>query len=152
MKRMPPAEVQISVRAVDASNWRDCAAVSAAGSPNDFVKPVCYYLALCHYGGVWHPLALYAGDKVVGFAMWAVDPADQSGWLGGVTITADEQGRGLGRTAVAAALEYLRAQGCVSAALSYAPDNERAKHVYASLGFVETGEMEDDELVARRAL
>ncbi len=51
-----------------------------------------------------------------------------------------------------AALEYLRVQGCASVALSYKPDNERAKHVYASLGFAETGEMEDDELVARRML
>jgi diamine N-acetyltransferase len=152
MKRMPPEETQISVRAVDASNWRDCAAVSGGGSPRDFVMPVCYYLAFCHYGGVWRPLAFYVGDEVVGFAMWAVDPADRSGWLGGITIAVDRQGQGLGRAAVVAALEHLRAQGCASAALSYAPDNERAKHVYAALGFVETGEMEDDELVARRAL
>ncbi len=35
-------------------------------------------------------------------------------------------------------------------ALSYQPDNEVAKALYASLGFVETGEVDDDEVVARR--
>ena len=40
-----------------------------------------YYLALCHYGGVWHPLAVYAADEVVGFVMWAIDPATKAaGW------------------------------------------------------------------------
>ncbi len=152
MKRMPPEQVQISVRAVDASNWRDCAAVSVTDDQSRFVSPVTHYLAMCHYGGVWRPLAVYAADEVVGFIMWAVDPGDQSGWLGGITIAADRQGQGLGRSAVEAALAHLRAQGCASAALSYLPENGRAQKLYASLGFVETGEMEDDELVARRAL
>ena len=49
-----------------------------------------------------------------------------------------------------ALLERLRReQGCSSAALSYAPENAAARALYASLGFAETGEREDDELVAR---
>jgi diamine N-acetyltransferase len=34
-------------------------------------------------------------------------------------------------------------------ALSYAPDNTVARHLYSDLGFVETGEMAEDEIVAR---
>ena len=37
-----------------------------------------------------------------------------------------------------------------SFALSYQPENTAARALYASLGFVETGEQEDDEVVARR--
>src|SRR5512138_3447782 len=147
---MAPSEVQIYLRAVDAGNWRDCAALFAGET--EFVAPVTYYLALCHYGGIWRPLAAYAGGELVGFMMWAVDPSDNSGWLGGAQIAADRQGRGLGRAALLAGLDHLRAQGCASAALSYAPANVRAKGLYESLGFRETGEMEDDELVARRSL
>ena len=33
-------------------------------------------------------------------------------------------------------------------ALSYEPENEVAKKLYASFGFVENGEMDDDEIVA----
>jgi len=39
--------------------------------------------------------------------------------------------------------------GCRQVALSYRPDNTVARGLYASAGFVETGEMEDDEVVAR---
>jgi diamine N-acetyltransferase len=144
--------VRVSLRPVDHEDWRHCAALEVADDQREFVMPACYYLALCHYGGVWRPLALYAGSKVVGFAMWAVDPDDQSGWLGGLTIAADQQGRGLGRAALEALLDHLREQGCASAALSYKSDNARAKRLYAALGFVETGEWEDDEAVARRPL
>ncbi len=41
--------------------------------------------------------------------------------------------------------------GCTGIALSVSPDNAAARALYASLGFVETGEVEDDgaELVLR---
>jgi hypothetical protein len=45
-----------------------------------------------------------------------------------------------------------RAQGSPTAAPSYSPDNAVARAPYASLGFVETVEREDDELVARLTL
>ena len=82
--------------------------------------------------------------------MWAVDPEDNSGWIGGLVIGLEHQRRGYGRAAVLALLERLRReQGCTSAALSYAAENAPARALYASLGFAETGEREDDELVAR---
>jgi len=37
-------------------------------------------------------------------------------------------------------------------ALSYDPQNTVARSLYASMGFVETGEISDDETVARRQL
>jgi diamine N-acetyltransferase len=114
---------------------------------------VSYYLALCHYGGVWHPLAVYHGDEVVGFVMWSVDSSDKSGWIGGLTIAGPLQGLGMGSAAVEALLRRFRDEhGCVTAALSYAPANVRARTLYALLGFEQTGEFEDDEPVARKAL
>jgi diamine N-acetyltransferase len=90
---------------------------------------------------------------VLGFVMWAVDPDDGSGWIGGLVIGREHQGRGYGRAAVLALLERLRReQGCTAAALSYAADNNTARSLYRSLGFSETGEREDEELVARLAL
>ena len=115
--------------------------------------PVSHYLSLCHYGDVWHPVAVCAGDEVVGFVMWAVDPDDQSGWLGGLTIDVQRQGRGLGRATVAAMIDRLRDEhGCVSAALGLALENVGAKRLCTSLGFVETGEMDDGEPIMRRPL
>jgi diamine N-acetyltransferase len=144
---------RLSLREVDGENWRACAAVEVQDEQRDFVMPVSYYLALCHYGGVWHPLAICVDGEVVGFVMWAVDPSDRSGWLGGLTIDRRHQGRGYGAAAAEAVISRFKGHhGCQSAALSYSPTNARARGLYAALGFAETGELEDDELVARRTL
>jgi diamine N-acetyltransferase len=81
-----------------------------------------------------------------------VDPEDGSYWIGGLVIDADRQGEGSGRAAVATLLERFREAGAVAAALSYQPENERARALYKSLGFRETGERADGEAVARLAL
>jgi len=135
---------------VTADTWRACADLEVSDQQRAFVAPVTRYLCLCHYGGVWRPLAVTSGGETVGFVMWAVDPDDESGWIGGLVIGREHQRRGYGRAAVAALLERLRReQGCSSAALSYAAENAPARALYSSLGFAETGEREDDELVAR---
>ena len=82
--------------------------------------------------------------------MWGVE--DDSYWLGGILIDAARQGKGYGRKAVQAALDFLVQKGATSFALSYAATNLTAKHLYKSLGFVETGELEDDEVIARLKL
>ena len=135
---------------VTADTWRACADLEVRDDQRGFVSPVTRYLCLCHYGGVWRPLAITASGEVVGFAMWSVDAADGSGWIGGLVIGREHQREGYGRAALLALLERLRReQGCTSAALSYAPENAPAKALYSSLSFAETGEREDDELVAR---
>ena len=140
----------IELRHVGADNWRACADLEVTAEQRDFVSPVTRYLCLCHYGGVWQPLAVYAGDEAVGFVMWAVDPDDRSGWIGGLVIDQARQRKGYGRATVEALTRrLLETEGCGSCALSYAPGNAAAFGLYRALGFIETGEMEDDELVAR---
>jgi diamine N-acetyltransferase len=143
----------IRLTEVTADNWRACADLEVTPDQQAFVAPVTRYLCLCHYGGVWRPLAVTAGGDVVGFVMWAVDPDDLSGWIGGLVIGREYQRRGYGRAAVLALVERLRRdEGCPSAALSYAAENSAARALYTSVGFAETGEREDGELVSRLAL
>ena len=140
----------IEVREVTSLNWRAVAGVRARREQLKWVAHISRYLALCAYGGDWRPLAISAGDEVVGFVMWARDPDDLSYWIGGFVIDRRHQGLGYGRAALDAMVTYLRTMpGCRQVALSYRPDNTVARGLYASAGFVETGEMEDDEVVAR---
>ena len=70
---------------VQADNWRACTALEVDEPQQRFVASVAYYLALCAYGdSPWRPLAVRAGDEVVGFVMWGIDPADESFWIGGL--------------------------------------------------------------------
>ena len=144
---------QVTLRPVDSKNWRDVARLKVAQDQREFVAEPCYYLALCHYGDLWRPLAIYLGEQVIGFMMWAVDPDDGSCWLGGILIDQGHQGQGYGRRAVQTAMDQLaQAHGHQHFALSYNPSNAVARHVYKTLGFVETDEWEDAEVVARLSL
>ena len=124
-RRHPVAGVELVE--VDATNWRDVAGVTPRAGQERFVAPITYYLCLCHYGQIWHPLA--------------------------VVVDGAKQGQGIGRAAIEALIDRLSAHpDCREVALSYDPENLVARKLYASLGFVETGEWEDDEIVARRSV
>ena len=148
----------VSVEPVTGETWRDVASLRVTESQRAFVAEPAYYLCLCCYGDLWHPLAVRADNAraestIVGFLMWAIDPEDRSCWLGGILIDRDHQRRGYGRAAVEAAMRRLRDEQEVTGfALSYEPDNVVARGLYRSLGFEETGEREDDEIVARLRL
>jgi diamine N-acetyltransferase len=146
----------VDVRLVDvgADNWRACAALGATEDQRLWVADVTYYLCLCAYGETWHPLAIEVGEDIVGFLMWGVDD-DASRWIGGLVIDAAHQRRGIAKAAMVQTVRLLITQeGCTGVALSYGPDNEPARSLYAGLGFVQTGESEDEgaELVSRLSM
>jgi diamine N-acetyltransferase len=128
-------------------------ALEVEQSQQRFVAPVAYYLALCAYGeSPWQPVAIKVRDQVVGFVMWGIDPEDESFWIGGLVIDRRHQRRGYGRAVVAQLLERAASDGHREAALSYDPQNTLAQSLYANMGFVETGEVVDNETVARKPL
>lgn len=137
-------------------NWRDLVRVRAAETQRPWVAEVSFYLCLSAFEDLWRSYAVVEDGEVVGHVMWGVDPADDSHWLGGLVIDHERQGRGLGRATVHAMLALWEQEPALSgtpytqASLSVDPDNETALSLYRSLGFAETGEMSDDELVMRR--
>jgi len=142
----------VHLRPVDKDNWQACAAIRPAPGQERFVASVAFYLCLCHYEQPWRPLAVCSGADVVGHVMWGVDPEDGGYWIGGLVIDAQRQREGHGRAAVATLLQQFRDAGAVEAALSYQSENAPARALYASLGFRETGERTDGEVVARMPL
>jgi diamine N-acetyltransferase len=145
-------ETPVTVRTVCSENWRGVARIQVNEAQREFVAEPSYYLALCCYGKLWQPLAVTLDGQVIGFLMWAIDDADGSCWLGGIMIDQAFQRQGYGRNAVQAAINMLSGEyGYRHFALSYSPNNE-SKHLYHQLGFEETNEWEDDEIVARLSL
>ena len=120
------------------------------------------YIAITSGEAYAYPFAVYDDDTPVGFLMLGYNEAALEGpdapaslrnnySLWRLMIDKRYQKQGFGREAVCLALEFVRtwphgkAESCVT---SYNPENEVAKKLYASFGFVENGEMDDDEIVA----
>jgi diamine N-acetyltransferase len=139
----------VTLAPVTAENWRAVADLEVTEAQRAFVAAPTRYLALCAYDGVWHPVAVGLGDRVIGFVMWAVDPDDGSCWLGGFLIDRRHQRQGYGRRALVALMAWLTQEhGYRRFALAYRPENP-ARVLYQALGFHETGEVDGDEVVAR---
>ncbi len=139
---------------VGPDNRRACTGLEVDEQQQRFVVSVANYLAQCaEEDSPWHPLAVRVQQEVVGFVMWGVDPADQSFWIGGLIIDRRHQRQGHGRAVVAQLLALAASNGHHQAALSYDTQNTMARSLYASMAFIETGELtEDGETVARKQL
>ena len=139
----------VQIVPVGPGNWRAVADLEVAEEQRRYVAPTTRYLSLTHLGETgWAPLTILADSEVVGFAMWANDPADGACWIGGLLIDQAHQRRGHGRSAMQALIAMARASGAPCVKLSYDPDNSVARSLYAQLGFHETDEMEGGEVVA----
>ena len=101
--------------------------------------------------GTARPFAIYAGEKIVGFCMLALDPEDENPidryCLWRLMIDKNEQGKGYGQAALHEIIKYFKENGVDTIYLSTAPENEVGLHVYHKAGFRETGEIEDGEAI-----
>jgi diamine N-acetyltransferase len=144
--------VDLILTDVTADNWRGVADLAPRDDQRRFVPALAArYLLLGVYGDTWHNLAAFEGDAAVAHVMWGVDDEDGSRWIGGLLVDAAHQGRGVGRRVVELLLERWRAEpGPVR--MSYHPDNAASRALFASLGFVDTDEWDDDERVMELVL
>ena len=128
-------------------------------APND-VSIIEAYIALSHHGNAF-PFGIYDGEIPVGFCMigfgvdddWEDAPAVAKDNYNIWRFMIDErhQGKGYGKAAMKLILDFIRSEPCGPAEacwLSYEPENERAKALYASFGFRETGAFDGDEAIA----
>jgi len=115
-----------------------------------FVATNTFSLAEAWYhSAIARPFAILAAGIPVGFFMGFVNHEKRDYGVWRLMIDKQYQGRGYGRAALALAIEYLRGEGADVVALSYEPENHVAAALYASMGFVLTGEVEDGEVVAK---
>ena len=78
------------------------------------------------------------------------DPTElqKDAWLWRLLVDKSHQGFGVGRFAVEAVLDRYRGMGCAKVLVCWAPKEGNAALFYKKLGFRETGEILDGEIVA----
>lgn len=155
----------VELRRITDDNFHRCIELELAEGQDKFVAPNLYtlaeaYVALTNDENIPMPYAIYQGEEMVGFIAMAYQPAEVGEPLGfyemyRFMVDRRHQAQGIGRAALALAIELIKTQphGPGShIATSFMPGNDVAQRLYASLGFVETGEYDGDELVAKYEL
>ena len=96
------------------------------------------------------PLTIYHEDEMVGFLMYSSVAQHGAYWILRLMIDQQYQGKGYARDAMMQLLTLLKElPDCTAIKISYEPANSVAEKLYASLGFQKTGEMVEEEVVAR---
>jgi len=93
--------------------------------------------------------AIVAEGQVVGFLMYSAPEDDDEAIIYRFMIDRRQQGKGFGRAALAAAIREIAGLNRIDGvSVCYEPENESARRLYASFGFVEKGLDEDGEMIA----
>jgi len=162
LKRRPSSaswldKLSLELRPVTQENWQSLIKLKVRDGQQDFVASNLYSIAESQFGfeeeGHWDlfPYGLYMNGEPVGFAMTGLNLNHSrfQGLILRLMVSEKHQGRGYGRDAMKVMNEMFLADERVQAVcISYAPENEVARKLYASLGFVETGEMLESEVTA----
>ncbi|MCA1633831.1 MAG: GNAT family N-acetyltransferase [Acidobacteria bacterium] len=144
--------MQIRLTDIDAGNWHEAIKLELAPGQEHFVASNIYSLAEAFVKPEWavyRPLAVYHDVEMVGFAMYAGDPASaKNHYVQRLMIDQRFQGRGYGRAAMIELLKLIRENECCEeVTLTVNPDNTNAQNLYRSLGFEDTGKLHLGELV-----
>ena len=113
---------------------------------DEFVAPNVVSIANAYVEPPFVPLGIYAGETLVGFAMYGQHPNTGAWWVIRLMIDRGHQGQGNGRAALETVIAMMAERvGCDEIVTSFNPANAVAFGLYTSLGFQPTGEIEDDE-------
>ena len=97
--------------------------------------------------------AVVADEVPVGFVMVSVDEDAPEYYLWRFMIDGRYQGRGYGRAAIQQLIDHVRTlPNATELLVSYVPQPGGPEPFYRGLGFEPTGEMDGDEVIARRPL
>jgi diamine N-acetyltransferase len=143
----------IRIELVSLDNLRDVVNLKVAESQKGFVADNTQSIAWSRYLPNLLPTAIHAGGTLVGFALYGSWGDEKPGLWGIARFMIDEQhqGRGYGKAARLTIQRDIKerdpaVQGVV---LSYVPENDAARKLYAGVGFRETGEMWDQQVAAQ---
>jgi len=145
------------IRPVTKDNWQTLIKLKVRDDQKHFVASNVYSIAQAQFGdeyeGHWdlHPFGIYEGDTPVGFLMYALnfEHPQQQAYIQRLMVDEKFQGQGYGKFGMEWMLELFRADDRIKeVSISYEPENEGARKLYASLGFIETGRIVEEEVEA----
>ena len=141
--------MMLELREITKENWYKCTQLKITDEQRRyFPAPPVYWLAECRYMNDWHELAVYNDGNMIGFAVYGLDEDNNEYWICAIMIDKDHQGRGLGKAATRQIIEIVKSRhGRSKLYIGHRKENLAASSLYESLGFRDTGERYDGEII-----
>ncbi len=144
------------IRPVTKENWKELIRLKVREDQTHFVASNLYCIAEAQFGydyeGHWdfHPFGIFDGEGTpVGFFVFSTnfEHPERQAFVIHLMVDEKSQGKGYGRFGVEKMLEMFRLDERIKVvAISYFPENNAARKLYAGLGFIETGKILEGEL------
>lgn len=139
---------------VTRDNWEDALKLEVLPEQRPFTPSVAESLAAAYvkpWDEALDPYLIYAGRLLVGAFYLSYTPRSADNyWIGGFQIDRRHQGKGVGTAAFRRILAFIPEihPDCRTVRLTVEPENAAARHLYAKLGFGDTGERNKyDEII-----
>jgi diamine N-acetyltransferase len=148
---LPSRDATVTLREITKDTVRSILRLEVAPEQIQFVAPnaVSISEAYFHRENAWFR-AIYADEIPIGFMMLYDDPSEPTYYLWRFMIDKRFQGRGFGWRALALVVEHVRSRpNATEMTLSYVPGEGNPGEFYHKFGFVDTGEVDEGELVSR---
>lgn len=144
---------ELTLKKVDESNFVECFHLNLGAGQDQFVSHPIRSLAQAYvYYNQCTPFAIYKDTIIVGYVMVIYDYDEETYNIWHMMIDEKYQGKGYGSKAVELCIDYIKSKPFGKSndvILTCNINNSHAIHVYKKLGFKETGEHDDDEIVLK---
>ena len=141
----------VSLKEINDNNFRAVVGMKLDEEQSKYVASNVYSLAQAWlYPETAKPYAIYNDEEVIGFMMLDWDEEERECGIWRFMLASNQQGKGYGREALEYALHMIKEAGKFDYVfLEYVPGNVVGEHLYESLGFIETGEIDEGEIVMK---
>lgn len=143
-------KAEVSIAPVSKDNWHDCVELkleeSQEGNLASNVKTIAESAFAPHY----ELRAIMLEGKVIGMLAYCPEidePLPGLYWLFRIMVDKSFQNRGYGGAAIKLCIEEMRQRGALRIRTMCRPDNAAAQRVYATLGFLEVGKLDDGDVL-----
>jgi len=145
--------MNIELRIIDKENMYDVIELEVADEQKDFVASNSFSLLQANYEENLYPFAIYRDNELVGFIMYDFD--DETDMFGMCRLMVDKkfQNQGIGKVAIEKLFDkIIKEHGNIKFSTSAEPNNTVALKLYEKLGFENTGEFIEDEVLMIKQL
>ena len=145
---MPDQPAEVTLSEITKDTVREIMRLDVTDPQKAFVAPNSVSIAQAHFEPRAWFRAVYAGEEPVGFVMVSEDPEAAEYFLWRLMIDHNHQGKGYGRAALEQVIERIKGlPNATRLITSYVPGEGSPGDFYHLMGFTDTGEEEDGELV-----